>query len=42
MIINKNTNMSVTKRFLHNGKIVEDGKEIADRFNNFFVNVWST
>ena len=41
MIINKNKNMSVTKRFLHNGKIV-DGKEIADRFNNFFVNVGST
>ena len=34
--------MSVTKRFLYNGKIVEDGKEIADRFNNFFVNVGST
>ena len=24
---------------MHNGKIVEDGKEIADMFNNFFVNV---
>ena len=34
--------MSVTKRFLHNGKIVEDGKEIADRFNNLFVNGGST
>ena len=42
MSINKNTNMSVTKRFLHNGKIIEDGKEIADRFNNFFVNDGST
>ena len=34
--------MSVTKHFLYNGKIVEDGKEIADRFNSFFVNVGST
>ena len=41
MIIDKNTNMSVTKRFLRNGKIVEDCKEIADRLNNFFVNVGS-
>ena len=42
LIINKNKNISVNKRFKHNGKIVEDGKEIADRFNNFFVNVGST
>ena len=42
LIINKNKNVSVNKRFKHNGKIVEDGKEIADRFNNFFVNVGST
>ena len=31
MIINKNTNMSVPKRFLHNGKIVEDGKKLQKR-----------
>ena len=42
LIINKNKNISVNKRFKHNGKIVEDGKEIADIFNNFFVNVGST
>ena len=42
MIINKNAYMSVTKRVLHNGKMVEDGKEIADSFNDFFVNVGST
>ena len=42
LIINKNKNISVNKRFKHNGKIVEDGKEIADRFNDFFVNIGST
>ena len=42
LIININNNTSVNKRFKHNGKIVEDGKKIADRCNNFLVNVGST
>ena len=38
-VINKNKYKPNCNKFNHNGKIIDDGKEIANRFNNFFVNV---
>ena len=42
LIVEKNKLISVNKRFKQNRRIIEDGKGIVDRFNNFFANVGST
>ena len=38
-VINKNKYKPSCNKFNYNGRIIDDGKSIADRFNNFFVNV---
>ena len=38
-VINKNKYKPSCNKFNYNGRIIDDGKRIADRFNNFFVNV---
>ena len=37
--MNKNKYSPVCLRFQQNGKTIDNGKDIANRFNNFFVNV---
>ena len=34
-VINKNKYRTVSNKFTHNGKTIEDGKEISNTFNNF-------
>ena len=38
-VVNKNRSKSPSQKFKHNGKIIEDGQEIATRFNDFYINV---
>ena len=38
-IINKRKYCPVNSKFKYNGDVISDGKTIANRFNNFFVNV---
>ena len=38
-VINKNKSRPICDKFKHNGEIINDRKDIADHFNNFFVNV---
>ena len=38
-VINKSKTKSSCKKFKHNGKIIEDGQQIANHFNDFYVNV---
>ena len=42
MIINKRKYKPVCKKFKHNDQVIENGYDIANRFNRFFVNVGST
>ena len=42
MIINKRKYKPVCKKFKHNDQVIENGHDIANRFNRFFVNVGST
>ena len=42
MIINKRKYKLVCKKFKHNDQVIENGHDIANRFNRFFVNVGST
>ena len=42
MVINKRKYRQCCTKFVSNGKTVEDGKLIANRFNDFFVNVGSS
>jgi hypothetical protein len=38
-VINKNKKMQKKSRFLINGNIIENTSEIAEAFNNFFINI---
>ena len=42
MVINKRKCTPVCTKFQTNGKVVNDGHEISNKFNRFFVNVGST
>ena len=42
MVINKRKYRQCCNKFVSNGKTVEDGKLIANKFNDFFVNVGSS
>ena len=42
MIINKRKYKPVCKKFKHNDQVIENGHDIANQFNRFFVNVGST
>ena len=42
MVINKRKYRQCCTKFVSNGKTVEDGELIANRFNDFFVNVGSS
>ena len=41
-VLNKNHTKNVQSTFSANGKIISDKKEIAENFNNFFVNIGPT
>ena len=41
LVINKKTSSEATLIFSANNKLISDGKEIADNFNDFFTNVGS-
>ena len=36
-VINKNKYRPTCEKFKHNGKIIDEGKEVSDHFNNFFL-----
>ena len=38
-VINKSKNSTLPSKFIINNKITTDGKEISDRFNDFYVNI---
>ena len=40
--INKNKYRPRCKKCVHNGKIIDDGQVIANKFNNFYVNIGSS
>ena len=42
MIINKRKYTSANSKFNCKDSVIEDGKLISDKFNNFFVNVGPT
>ena len=39
LIRNKSRNIKLSEQFLENGEVIRDKTEIAEGFNNFFVNV---
>ena len=41
-VINKNKYRPGCKKFVHNGKIIDDGQVIANKFNDFYVNIGSS
>ena len=41
MVINRNKSKRITTQFRQGNKIIENPTEIANNFNNFFINVGS-
>ena len=42
MVINRNKSKRITTQFRQGNKIIENPTEIANNFNNFFINVGPT
>ena len=41
-LINRNKQMKVNNKFIHNGKTITNGNQIVNLFNDFFVNIGPT
>ena len=41
-LINRNKEMKVNNKFIHNGKTITNGNQIVNLFNDFFVNIGPT
>ena len=41
-VINRNKQMKLNHKFTHNDKIITDGNQIVNLFNDFFINIGPT